>query len=122
VYINEIVHVVPQNFIFDFASVPRGFWNIVPPYDPKYAAPALVHDWLYATEMYPRKIADDIFLDAMEVRGVSWWKRQAMYMAVRAFGGSAYNHTRDEVQRARSLAGIHEMRRPLWGEVRTGAL
>lgn len=79
--------IVPSGFITDFASVPKIFWNIVPPVG-KYAPAAVVHDWLYSTKKLSRKEADKIFLRAMKELGVSLWKRYIMYFAVRAFGWS----------------------------------
>jgi hypothetical protein len=55
-----------------------------------------LHDWLYANahgewsiDHITRELADDIYLEAMEVLGVPTWKRTLMYRAVRA-GGWAY--------------------------------
>ena len=35
--------------------------------------------------------ADDVFLEAMEVLGVKPWRRNIMYLAVRAFGWLPWN-------------------------------
>jgi len=75
---------VPAGYRTDFASVPRIFWRIIPPVG-RYGKAAVVHDWLYDTESRPRKEADKIFLEAMEVLEVPKWKRKAMYYAVRWF-------------------------------------
>lgn len=37
-----------------------------------------------------RKEADDIFLEAMGVLNVRWWRKYPMYLAVRWFGGLAW--------------------------------
>lgn len=86
----QIVVVVPEGFITDFASVPRAFWNIALPDDYEYSAAAIVHDRLYETHERTRAEADAIFYDAMEVNGTPRWKRWVMWSAVRSFGGSAY--------------------------------
>ena len=90
--------VVPSGFETDFASVPRMFWSIIPPWG-KYGKAAIVHDYLYQTLSatsiktgirYTRKDADDIFLEAMGVLGVPTWKKYLMYWAVRLFGWAAF--------------------------------
>ena len=76
---------VPTGFQTDFASVPRPFWIILPP-DGHYTQAAVLHDFLYHKQDRKRKQCDLIFLEAMQVLGVSWWKRKVMYRAVRLFG------------------------------------
>jgi hypothetical protein len=83
---------IPAGFKTDFASVPRAFWSIIPPWG-KYSEAALVHDYLYsaaskAIKSMSRKEADDIFLELMKEAGVPWWQRQAIYWAVRMWGKS----------------------------------
>jgi hypothetical protein len=80
---------VPAGFVTDLASIPRVLWSLLPPHG-RYAKAAIIHDWLYATGIGGREYADDVFLEAMEVLGVSPWKRKTMYWAVRAFGASRY--------------------------------
>ena len=79
---------VPAGFETDFASVPRGLWNIFPP-DGPWTQAAVLHDLLYNTRGFhlrTRKECDKIFLEAMAALGVPFWKRQVMYRAVRCFG------------------------------------
>jgi hypothetical protein len=90
---------VPAGFPTDFASIPKAFWSILPPYG-KYTKAAVLHDYLYAKHEYAgvenqvipvtRKEADLIFLRAMEVLEVGRVKRWVMYQAVRGFGGKAW--------------------------------
>lgn len=81
---------VPEGFETDFASIPRGLWNVLPPTG-SYGKAAVIHDFLYR-RMWgtSRADADRIFLEGMEVLGVNWLIRRAIYRAVRLFGGSAY--------------------------------
>lgn len=81
--------VVPKGFITDFASVPRIFWNVIPPIG-KYSKAAIVHDYMYDFALKTKKEADLIFYEAMEVLGVPKWKRLIMYWAVRVFGRGEY--------------------------------
>ena len=92
VYLSDLLGliVVPVGFETDFASVPRlpvlfflagGFAK----------APSVVHDFLYSEHNnFTREQADAVFLEAMEVDGVSAWRRNGMYQAVRLFGASHF--------------------------------
>jgi hypothetical protein len=80
---------VPKDFRTDFASVPRIFWNIIPPTG-GYTKAAVLHDYLYYTKMVSRKDADGIFRRIMHEYGVGGLKRRTMYWAVRAFGWLAW--------------------------------
>ena len=92
VYRSDILGLVtvPAGFETDFASVPRLFWNIVPPLG-RYGEPAIVHDYLYRTQTVDRLTADRVFLEAMEARGCHWITRRTLYRAVRLFGWLAWN-------------------------------
>ena len=87
---------VPAEFQCDLASVPRiplaylivgGMGEVA----------GTVHDYLYregaeitegiVTREPTRKEADDIFLTVLGEEGVSYWKRKAMYYAVRVGAG-----------------------------------
>ena len=84
---------VPAGFITDFASVPRLFWRLFPPWG-KYGKAAVLHDYLYHKQRRSRREADAIFLEAMGVLGVPWLSREMMYAAVRAFGWAAWRSNR----------------------------
>jgi hypothetical protein len=89
--VGEII--VPENTVTDFASIPRFFWRILPPWDTHRKA-ALIHDFLYSTGTHPKKIADKVFLEAMKALSVPAWKAQTMYRAVKWFGFKAWNDHR----------------------------
>lgn len=76
---------IPKGFQTDYASVPRLFWVLVPPWG-NYGRAAVVHDYLYKNQDYTRKECDDIFRDAMVSSGVKKWRISIMYRAVRWFG------------------------------------
>jgi hypothetical protein len=79
---------VPAGFVTDLASVPR--WPIVYWLAGGTATKSSVlHDWLYRNKA-GRKYADEVFLAAMEAEGMPWWRRNAMYAALRAFGSTSY--------------------------------
>jgi len=79
---------VPAGFLTDFASIPRGLWNLMPPTG-EYGKAAVIHDYLYRCTLLDRKVCDQILMEAMQVLGVSWFTRQMIYRAVRLFGGFA---------------------------------
>ena len=80
---------VPIGFRTDMASVPKLFWNIVSRWG-VHAAAAVSHDWMYENQHMNRKVADKMFLTAMKEDGVGFFKRWAMYSAVRVGGSKAW--------------------------------
>jgi len=93
---------VPPRFITDFGSIPRLFWRFESPIGRSRRA-AVIHDWLYASGLYPREDADKIFLEAMKACGVPKIKRELMYQAVRTFGAKGYMRP-EEHKRALELS------------------
>ena len=86
----RLTFLVPSGFKTDFASIPRAFWSLIGHPAGEYVQAAVLHDHLYRSKSVSRKHADDIFLEAMVVLGVSPIKRRLMYYAVRTFGKGAY--------------------------------
>lgn len=81
---------VPAGFQTDFASVLR-LPIIYLLFGDKAHAAATVHDYLYNTGLVSRKMADDVFSEAMEVStNLSAIERFLMWSAVRVFGASHY--------------------------------
>ena len=79
---------IPEGFHTDLASVPRILWSLYPPYDPQYAAAAVLHDalrkWRGETgERFDEATSDAIFYEAMKILGVPRWKALTMYLGVR---------------------------------------
>lgn len=81
--------VIPEGFETDFASVPRIplFYTLVGGRGKKAA---VVHDYLYASNFFNRKLCDDIFYDALRETGMGWFSANIMYTGVRLGGSSAY--------------------------------
>ena len=89
-YVTEsgIPILVPRWFVTDFASVPKIFWSLFPKTG-KYRDAAVVHDYLYRYNgfgFWSRAGVDKIFIQAMKELEVPWWKRQALWSAVRIGG------------------------------------
>jgi len=83
---------VPAGFTFDGASVPRLFWRIVTPGDPRVIRAAMLHDFAYRNLRWvqTRKLADQNFRRMLIGDGVSPAVAHAMYWAVRLGGGGAW--------------------------------
>lgn len=84
---------VPAGYLTDGATIPRPLWWLIPPWG-KYGQAAVVHDILCENlEVIcggmevdiQRARADAIFKEAMKASGVTRWKCNVMYIAVRAF-------------------------------------
>lgn len=83
---------IPEGFTCDGASIPRLFWRVIgSPWTGRYTRAAVLHDFLYRRQFCGRKAADKAFLVAMQVEGVSWWKRRLIYYAVRWGGQPAWD-------------------------------
>lgn len=90
---DEWLFSIPAGFIFNAASVPRIAWSAISPLDLGTHS-VLLHDFTYAgrpVEGMSRKESDVIFRKVMKLEGVSWWKRNIAYYAVRAFGGGRWS-------------------------------
>ena len=82
---------VPAGFVCDLASIPAIARPLFP-VNGEWTEAAVVHDWLYDSQIGTRKEADRIFLEAMTELGVSRWRRRAMYSAVRIGGWVSWNN------------------------------
>lgn len=84
---------VPVGFQCDFASIPQAALSILGDIGQEAGT---VHDYLYRSDSIPqveRPEADEIFFKICGEMGISWWKRKAMYYAVRV-GAGAHWHKR----------------------------
>jgi len=92
----------PEGMETDGASIPRFFWRLMgPKMDPPYHKAAIIHDagylnvlrWSYSEdqvwieEWHTRKETDELFRELLKNLGMSRWRRNLMYLAVRWFGG-----------------------------------
>lgn len=95
VYESDIIGqiIVPEGFQTDFASVPRVpiaytlFGN-------RAHRESVLHDYLYRIDSLPQATysqANDVFLEAMKVRGKGYFVRYAMYWGVCLGGFTAYH-------------------------------
>ena len=83
---------VKKGFDFDGASIPKWLWSIYgSPLNGDYVVASLIHDGLYASQKVSKKVSDKIFLDVMKQSNVGYIKRTSMYLAVKLFGGKAWD-------------------------------
>ncbi|MCU7845304.1 MAG: DUF1353 domain-containing protein [Candidatus Thiodiazotropha sp. (ex Monitilora ramsayi)] len=92
----------------DGASIPRLFWRLIGgPFTGRYVGAALIHDGLYASELLPREVADNIFKAAMLSLNVPAWKASIMFWAVRMGGGGVWKrHTKESIDKARQYVSV----------------
>ena len=108
---NDFVYVrIPRGYQTNFASIPSFVRGIISPIDPQIVEAALVHDFLTSEfgdiAGYPKAIIHDHGMGIQSLRydytnwkqaiatmrgimgkeGAPLWKRQAVYIAVRAYG------------------------------------
>ena len=86
---------VPKNFITDGASCPRILWTLCSPMSGPQAEAAVLHDFLYSKDSnnicnVSRKLADQLFYDAMVSNGTGKARAKAIYWGVRAGGSGSY--------------------------------
>ena len=94
-YPSEEIIRVPVGFKTDLGSKPRLTWWLVGHPLDEGAQAYVVHDKLMQRpDGRSRRRCDQIFLEALKVLGVSWWKRSAMYFAVRVCDRGVWNKYR----------------------------
>lgn len=81
---------VSAGFVTDYASIPRRLWILFSPHD-QYSRAAIVHDWLYWSQLCTRAQADNLFMIAMKESKVCAAKRAIVYSAVHMLGQSAWD-------------------------------
>ena len=77
--------VVPDRFETDLASIPKfppGLRTVLIR-NGRHRIAAVPHDYLCRQKTFPRRVADAIFLEAMQVRSVGKLKSHLMWLAVR---------------------------------------
>lgn len=83
---------VPAGFKTDLSSIPKFARSIISVVGRQNHA-SIIHDWVYYSRVdyervgWTRADIDLFFLLMMEECGVGWWRRTAMYRAVRVGGG-----------------------------------
>jgi len=55
--------IVPKGYITNGANVPRLFWNLIPPFQPRFMDAVVIHDFLTDNENYLK--ADQYFTELL---------------------------------------------------------
>jgi len=79
---------IPKGYKTNGADIPRIFWNIIPPFKPKYIPAVIFHDYLCDIEQY--KLADDVFENIL-FKIEKNIKTKTMIFSVRAYHLLRYN-------------------------------
>lgn len=95
-YVNDPYNItVKTGFLTDGASIPKFAYPIIgPPWGGKYSRAAVIHDFLYHSQILTRLQSDRIFYNAMEILGVSRWRRTIMFFAVRMGGWRSWENNK----------------------------
>ena len=81
---------VPANFNTDLASIPRIFWNILPPQQANFVGPAILHDYMYTNSDGGRAYADDVLYWSLREQGAMWITANVIWLGVRIGGAKHY--------------------------------
>ena len=83
---------IPSAYMWDGASIPRFLWRVVgSPFQPKFMAPSLLHDYRYEHGIGTRKAADNQFHKLLLINGVDKALAKTMYTGVRLFASNSWN-------------------------------
>ncbi len=77
---------VPSGFKTNYASIPQFARGLIDNDSGQIRDAAVLHDYLYAETRYTRQFGDWVLRVAMNDLGAPWWKRWAVWAAVRTFG------------------------------------
>ena len=89
--------VVSSGFICNGASIPRFLWSILGhPFQSDVRRAAILHDFLYRNTIVKRKVADQMFYDAMIEDGCEEAKAQTIHAGVRFGAASVYRKYKRE--------------------------
>ena len=86
---------IPLGFQTDLASIPRIFWNILPPQQADFVGPAILHDWMYATGYQTRAYDDDVLYWSLRQQGAMWITANIIWLGVRFGGASHFSEKKD---------------------------
>lgn len=89
---------VPAGFVTDYASIPEALWSIYSPHD-QYSRAAIVHDYLYWSQLCTREQADNLFMIAMKESDVPAAVRGKVYAGVAAGGDASWQDNRSQRER-----------------------
>lgn len=87
----DVLIEVGAGYLFDGATIPRWLWPLAgAPMEPPHDAAALIHDWLYACQILPKRQADWIYAQVLAQAGYAYWRVAAEWLSVLLFGDPAW--------------------------------
>jgi len=106
-YSNKSIDIfIQEGFEFDGASIPKELRSVYGcPFGALYTLAACLHDALYSSHIFSKHQCDRLFYEAMIASGVERFVAVQLYLAVRAFGHTAYNE-KQEIAKHRDLIQI----------------
>ena len=92
---------VDEGFITDFNSVPRGLWNILPPWE--FPEAGVVHDKLFrdgrvrgvGSRAVTRDEADDVHSEVLRFYGAGRWRVRFMRIGLKLGSWKTWNEHRE---------------------------
>lgn len=113
---------VPAGFVTDYASIPQALWSFgLSPFD-QYSRAAIIHDYLYWTQVCTKPQSDRLLLIAMKESNVGKFDEFAVYNGVVLGGQSSWDTNAKELREGWpriAPAGKRELPpNGLWGEHR----
>lgn len=72
---------VPVGFKFNWVTVPRIFWWLVAPIEPRTINCACLHDWMWKN-WYWWRASNAVFFETLELMNVRCWKRVLMCLGL----------------------------------------
>ena len=94
---SDQLFVIPKGFTCDGASIPKFLWSVLGhPFRSDVRCAAILHDFLYRNAVVKRKVADQMFYDAMIESGCEIAKAQTLHAGVRFGAGDVYKKYKRE--------------------------
>lgn len=106
---------VPAGFVTDLASVPRAFWSLALSPSEKYTRAAIIHDWLYWSQICTQPQADNLLSIAMQESEVSTAQMYAISTGVAIGGDAAWRSNMQELH-----DGFSRLMPPSWRQFPAG--
>ena len=88
---SKITITVPAGFVTDFASIPKPLWSFGLSPHGKYSRAAIIHDYLYWSQVCTKQQADRIMVLAMKESHVDFIDEAAVFRAVDIFGEKSWD-------------------------------
>lgn len=102
--------VVPAGFVTDLASIPKPLWSIGLTVNGRYGRAAIIHDFLYWTQLCSRPQADRLLVIAMKESDVKKFDEKAIYLGVKAGGQASWD--KNKLHRGKSYIRFVPTDRP----------